>query len=134
MKDVMPWIVRDGMANNSHCTLGVLLHSTRTMQAFLDVHPDFTRWNSPHRNTLASHIYTTKNAWKSDLRTLTYKNTKFAHGARTVQATPPLATKIRSHMDNLSLPWTCDAASSISTPCYLNASCAVVSNSSITTI
>ena len=40
--------------------MGVLLHGAHTVRAqfegFFDVYPDFTQWNGPHRNTLASHI------------------------------------------------------------------------------
>ena len=65
-----------------------------TAQGVVHTYPDSTRWNCPHRRTPASHIHTTKNPWKSHLRTLNYGNKKFARGAhreRTAQEILPSA-------------------------------------------
>ena len=62
-----------GLAQNVFCISGSPLLMAANLQC-----PDFTRWNGPHRNTPASHIYTIKNAWKSHLRTQNYKNKRFA--------------------------------------------------------
>ena len=51
------------------------------LQGFWTCTEFFPLWNGPRGNTLASHIYTTENAWKSHLRTLNYRDKGFARCA-----------------------------------------------------